>query len=1147
MLSPRKKENSGTLKSPGSRVSLQGSPSIVNGDEALWTRLREVGLDEETLKQRDKAALISYITKLESEMFDYQYHMGLLILEKKEWTSKYEQIKASADSAEDKYKRDQAALLSALAEAEQREENLQRALGVEKECVASIEKALHEMRAECAETKVAAETKLAEVRCLVEDAQKKLLAVETKQHTVEALQTETSWQHAVAERKLKEVEAREDELRRQQVSLKSEMEAKEKDLLNEKESLRELEKVIQQGQEKLFEGQTLLNQREQCIKERSDRLSRLEKEVQAATVKLQEDLEILKEEKANLCLTSVALTTREEAIVQREVSIDKKEQELLLLQEKLTSREQDEIRRLTIEHQTAIELRESQFEEELHEKHKSFEADLGLQRHALDLRDAELKHQEDLMHKDKHELDLQLSELEEKRKELETGLKSLVEKEQSLDAREKKIEMERNCLEKENQELDVIKKELDVYRNSLENERKQILEEQRKLEVMNNDRKDLLALETKLKEEVDNLRAEKVKILAEADNLATEKEKFEKEWEQIDEKREQLQKEAEWVAEERMELSKFLKTEHEILNLEKDSLREQAKRDADSLCREREAFLSEMEHGHSEWFTRIQRERADFVHDIEMQKREFQKGVDKRNEEIQRYLRERDDTFQLERLREFQYIDAQKELVRKELEGISLEMKKLENERKNIALDREQRDKEWSELKKDIEELQVQREKLKEQRELLHQDREDILKRIEDLKKLEDLKVPSETLMLPEMQSTGLNLNEVKTPANYLVGPCATKAAVEVHADECNENANIGAKSELLEQKESDSDVPTPKSWLKRCAEKLFNTSLEKIVVASNNNYETHFSRHKETGQGPLSFSLRQKSHRTDARRVKTFSLSRSTRPVPDEKNAVLEGPLVREEKDHLQEFDAETNVSAKNGSCNIKSSVFDSERAQTSANNGGECEFLYGRKRSRGYTSIEDADAQFSRKQSKRQQQAPTAEHPRMGTSAELLVHSPVVHPEGANGLKPCSHIPDVREVVDGGPSNGPAKVRGEEGEASGIVLEGLNNSSKKDALESQTSDIEGEKAYEVATQPHDNGVLAAKFDEQIGANSSSPEVTGSSGGIEELGEDEKENGYGDVDNGGGGGDDDNDDDDEVEVEEHRTLKGKLWNFLIT
>lgn len=64
--------------------------------------------------------------------------MGLLLLEKKEWASKHEKVKADADLAEEKYKRDQATHLRSLAEAEKRELSLKTSLGVAKECITSV-------------------------------------------------------------------------------------------------------------------------------------------------------------------------------------------------------------------------------------------------------------------------------------------------------------------------------------------------------------------------------------------------------------------------------------------------------------------------------------------------------------------------------------------------------------------------------------------------------------------------------------------------------------------------------------------------------------------------------------------------------------------------------------------------------------------------------------------------------------------------------------------------------------------------------------------------------------------------------------------------------------------------------------------------
>lgn len=64
--------------------------------------------------------------------------MGLLLIERKEWSSKYDQLKASSEASEISHKRERAAQSSALAEAAKREESLKKALGIEKECVANV-------------------------------------------------------------------------------------------------------------------------------------------------------------------------------------------------------------------------------------------------------------------------------------------------------------------------------------------------------------------------------------------------------------------------------------------------------------------------------------------------------------------------------------------------------------------------------------------------------------------------------------------------------------------------------------------------------------------------------------------------------------------------------------------------------------------------------------------------------------------------------------------------------------------------------------------------------------------------------------------------------------------------------------------------
>lgn len=78
------------------------------------------------------------------------------------------------------------------------------------------------MRSESAEIKVAAGSRLAEARIMMEDAQKKFSEAEAKFHSAKSLQVEASLSQRTAERKLQEVEAREDDLSRRITLFKNE-------------------------------------------------------------------------------------------------------------------------------------------------------------------------------------------------------------------------------------------------------------------------------------------------------------------------------------------------------------------------------------------------------------------------------------------------------------------------------------------------------------------------------------------------------------------------------------------------------------------------------------------------------------------------------------------------------------------------------------------------------------------------------------------------------------------------------------------------------------------------------------------------------------------------------------------------------------
>ncbi|KAI3878936.1 hypothetical protein MKX03_037333 [Papaver bracteatum] len=781
-------------------------------DEKIWTRLREAGFDEESIKRRDKAALIAYIAKLESEVYDYQHHMGLLLLERKDWTSKYEEIKASADTAEMKHKIDRAAHSSALAEARKREESLKKDLGVAKQCITNMEKTVHEKLVESAQAKVEAEGKMVEAHSMFEAALKKFAEAEAKFHAAESLEAEASRYRRSAERKLQEAEERADEHRRRLLTFKSECDAKEKEISLERQSLSERQKTLQLGQERLLESQALLNQREEYISEKSRELSLFEKELEATEAKIKKESRALSEEKSGLDLKLAALSTREKAILQKEAQLGKKEQELLIQQENLAAKEYDEKQKLIVEHKAALEIKKSDFEAELERRRRSMESEMATKRRACELREVDLVQREESIQEKEHELEGQLKALAEKERDVSERLNSVQVREESLIAAEKAMTLEKFHVQKEKDEVTNTQLELQKSMPLLENKRKEIEEAQEKLEAAKRESQELLVLEIKLKEEIDNIRAQKTELMAEADRLVAEKSKFETEWELIDEKREQLKREAELVAEERKAVSKLLKDERDNLKLQKEELREQFRKESESIACEREAFIRKMDLEHSEWFSKIQQERSNFVSDIEMQKRELENCVEKRREEIESHLREKEEAFEEEKKKERLYISSLKEEVAKEQKQVAMEMRKFEKERKEFLLERKRRENEQADLKKSIEELQVQREKLKEQRELLHSDRERITLQVQQLQHLEDLKLASEDAVHTELHQANPNYSRRKL------------------AKECSNVQTAGQDVKLkshIPEKSPDASAPstTPLSWIRRCAKLIFEPS----------------------------------------------------------------------------------------------------------------------------------------------------------------------------------------------------------------------------------------------------------------------------------------------------------------------------------
>lgn len=90
---------------------------------------------------------------------------------------------------------------------------------------------------------------------------------------------------------------------------------KEEEILHERRLLNERQKALQQSQQRLVDGQDLLNKRESHIFERTQELNRKEKELEASKLKQEEELQALVEQQANLETKASSLSLREEVRV----------------------------------------------------------------------------------------------------------------------------------------------------------------------------------------------------------------------------------------------------------------------------------------------------------------------------------------------------------------------------------------------------------------------------------------------------------------------------------------------------------------------------------------------------------------------------------------------------------------------------------------------------------------------------------------------------------------------------------------------------------------------------------------------------------------------------------------------------------------
>ncbi|KAI4352260.1 hypothetical protein L6164_006529 [Bauhinia variegata] len=792
-----------------------GSGSALNNGGNMLIGSGEGDVDQELLVKR--------LASIEKELYDYQYNMGLLLIEKKDWDSRYEKLSQDFAEAKDALEQEKAAHLIAISEVEEREENLRKALGVEKECVLDLEKSLREMRSEHAKVKFTADSKLAEANALVASVEEKSLEVEAKLRAADAKLAELSRKNSETDRKSHDLEAQEAVLRRDRLSFIADREAHESNLSKQREDLREWEKKLHEGEERLAKGQKILNEREQkanendqLVRDKEKGLEEVQKNIEAAHVTLRN-----KEDDINSRLADINLKEKEYDAMK--MNLDLKEKELSAWEEKLIARENAEIQKLLDEHNAILDVKKKEFEVELDEKRKSFED--GLKNRLVDVekKEAEINHMEEKLGKREQALEKKKDKLKEKEKELELKSKALKEREKSIKSEEKNLEKEKGQNESEREKLLSLKAEVEKIRATNEEELLKIREETNQLKVTEVERSDYVRLQSELKHEIEQYRVQKEQLLKEADDLMQQKEAFEREWDELDLKRAAVETELKDVNEQKEEISRLKQFEEEKLKNEKRTTQDYVQRELEALKLAKESFASQMEVEKSDLAEKVQSERNQMLLDFEVRKRELEADIQNQLEQKEKDLLERRKSFEEERERELDNINYLREVAGREMEEMKLQRKKLEKEKQEADEDKKHLESQRFEMRKDIEELVDLNRKFKDQRLQFVEERQRFIEFVEKLRDCQNCGEIISEFVLSDLQF----LDKIE---NAEV-PSLPKLADDFLQER---NMALGQKNNLSPAIDSQSPGSGGKmSWLQKCT-KIFRFSPGTKIESEN-------------------------------------------------------------------------------------------------------------------------------------------------------------------------------------------------------------------------------------------------------------------------------------------------------------------------
>ncbi|XP_042438255.1 nuclear matrix constituent protein 1-like isoform X1 [Zingiber officinale] len=730
-----------SLKGKGKSVVEEPRPPqallVENGGDTIggwgaeveaWRHFRDAGLlDESVLQRKDREALIQRINELEKELHEYQYNLGLLLIEKKDSIAKYEEVRQALAEAGEILKREKAAHLIVVSEYEKREEKWQKDLGIEKQKVAVLEKDLRDVGSEIAEVKFTSEKKLAEAQALEAGLEEKYLEIEAKAHAADAKLAEASRRSSELDRKLDDLQSQKRKLEKEYLSLTSEQKAHEKDLTKQREDFFIWERKLQDSQKRLVDGQRLLNEREDKASELDKMLKRKQREIEDAEKVIEASKKSLKLEEDDISIRLSALASKEKEAEIKFESVEKKERELFLREEKLNAREKVEIQKLLDDHNALLDSERQKFELEMEKRRKAFDEETKIKVIELEEKNKEIGHKEEKITERENLLEVRALKLQEMEKDIDSKSQVLKKWEESIKAAEIKLEKENHQLKSDRQELLKSVSEVESMKMAIEAEKVQIIKEEEHLKLTRQEREEHNLFQLKLKQEFENYKIMKDSLDRQKEDLRHQREKFEKEWELLDDKQLALEFDVKKVDEDREKFEKWRIDEEERITNEAQEERISMEDKWEDFRMKKEIFEKTMEREKLDVHEMLECERAAMSRDLELRKLEFENEMDKTKEAMEKDLQDRESEFQRKKASELNEVKSLSSANELKSRILKVDQEQLEKEKDYLSACRKKFENDQLDIQKDIDALHSLNMEMKEQREHFVKERENFL------------------------------------------------------------------------------------------------------------------------------------------------------------------------------------------------------------------------------------------------------------------------------------------------------------------------------------------------------------------------------------------------------------------------------------